>query len=401
MKFIHTADLHLASPFQGLTNMPDQLWKQIYNSTFTAFQKIVDAAISNQVDFVLIAGDIYDGERKSIAAVNFFKEQMNRLAKQQIPVFLCYGNHDYQKEPDKDQGLPTNVHVFGNQVSTDQITLADGSTVAITGFSYGQQWIEKDPTTDYPVKGTVNWQIGMLHGSLYQAGGNNNYAPFTLDELKSKHYDYWALGHIHKHQILAEDPAIVYSGNPQGRHKNEGGDHGYYLVTSAGSRLIPHFQKLSGIDWKTASVDLNNCDNEDEVYRAIEEAVNPADHQPLQLIEVQVTTAGAKWLSLIQNGNLLDYLQDRLSNKQNQIQWWPYQVNLVSANRLPALTSLDQEYWQQAQKEVFTPENLQKITAPLTKHTVLFDLFNTNQDLGEYQKLAGQLLGERGDHGED
>ena len=198
MKFIHTADLHLASPFQGLMAMPDQLWQQIYQSTFTAFEKIVDAAIEEQVDFVLIAGDIYDGERKSIAAVNFFSEQMDRLNQHQIPVFLCYGNHDFRKDPTS-AGLPANVTVFPNQVTTKQFTLTDGTTVAVTGFSYDQRWLDDDPTVDYPEKGTVDWQVGMLHGALRQAGANH-YAPFTLDELKAKHYDYWALGHIHKHR---------------------------------------------------------------------------------------------------------------------------------------------------------------------------------------------------------
>lgn len=400
MKFIHTADLHLASPFQGLTNMPDQLWKQIYNSTFTAFKKIVDAAISNQVDFVLIVGDIYDGERKSIAAVSFFKEQMDRLAQQKIPVFLCYGNHDYQINPDKVQTLPTNVHVFGNQVSTDRLSLADGTTVAITGFSYGKQWIERDMAIDYPVKGTVNWQIGMLHGALHQSNDSDHYAPFTLDELKEKNYDYWALGHIHKHQALVSNPAIVYSGNPQGRHKNEAGDHGYYLVESEGQQLVPHFQKISEISWKSVSVDLRRCDDEKEIYRTIAENVDGDHHQHLQLIEVQVTAAGAKWLPFIQNGSLLNYLQDQVG-KQATIKWWPYQVNLINTNGLPELTSLDQAYWQQAEKEVFTRENLQKVTEPLTKRAVLLSLINANQDPAEYQRLARQLLGERGDNGEN
>lgn len=398
MKFIHTADLHLASPFQGLTNMPDQLWKQIYNSTFAAFEKIVDAAISNQVDFVLIVGDIYDGERKSIAAVNFFQEQMDRLAQRRIPVFLCYGNHDYQSNPDKAPNLPANVHVLGNQISTDRLSLADGTTVAITGFSYGKRWIDHDMAAGYPPKGTVNWQIGMLHGALHQAGDNNHYAPFTLDELKSKHYDYWALGHIHKHQVLASDPAIVYSGNPQGRHKNEAGDHGYYLVESEGQRLVPHFQKLSEISWQSVPVDLSDCADEKEIYRTIVE--NVADDHYLQLIEVRVTAVGAKWLPLIQNGSLLNYLQDQVSQQQT-ITWWPYQVNLVNTGVLPRLTSLDQAYWQQAEKEVFTQENLQRVTEPLTKRAVLLSLINANQDPAEYLELARQLLGERGGNGEN
>lgn len=397
MKFIHTADLHLASPFQGLTSMPDQLWKQIYNSTFAAFRQIVDAAIAQQVDFVLITGDIYDGERKSIAAVDFFRQQVSRLNDHHIPVFLSYGNHDFQKNAGDDPNLPANVHVFGNRVSTSQLKLADGTIVAVTGFSYGQRWIDDDLTSQFPVKGTVDWQIGMLHGALYQAGAGNHYAPFTLDELKSKNYDYWALGHIHKHQVLSSEPPIVYSGNPQGRHKNEGGVHGYYLVHDEGNQLVPEFKALNGITWEQVAVDLSECGSEDEVDQAIETAITPS--KQLQLVEV-VATTGSKWRSLVEDGSLLDHLQDELG-RQPAINWWPYQINLAGGQKLPELTNLDQDYWQQAEQDVFTDENLVAVIKPLLKHAPLYDQFAEHRDLGEYQKLAGQLLGKRGDHDED
>lgn len=391
MKFIHTADLHLASPFQGLTSMPDQLWQQIYNSTFNAFRQIVDAAIKYQVDFVVITGDIYDGERKSIAAVDFFKQQVSRLNDHHIPVFLSYGNHDFQKNGDK-QDFPENVHAFGDDVSTSKLTLTDGTIVAVTGFSYPQRWIDEDMTSKFPPKGTVDWQIGMLHGALYQPGTGNHYAPFTLDELKSKNYDYWALGHIHKHQLLASEPPIVYSGNPQGRHKNEGGEHGYYLVHDDGSRLVPEFKALDGISWKQVKVDLTTCDSEAEVDQAISAAVD--ESRQLQLVEVIVTNSG-QWQSLVQSGNLLGHLQDKLSS-QDKISWWPYQINLANQQELPELTDLDQEYWQQAKKDVFTAENLATVIEPLQKHAPLYDQFANHRDLGEYQELASQLLGKRG-----
>ena len=398
MKFIHTADLHLASPFQGLTAMPDQLWQQIYQSTFTAFEKIVDAAIEEQVDFVLIAGDIYDGERKSIAAVNFFSEQMDRLNQHQIPVFLCYGNHDFRKDPTS-AGLPANVTVFPNQVTTKQFTLTDGTTVAVTGFSYDQRWLDDDPTVDYPEKGTVDWQVGMLHGALHQAGANH-YAPFTLDELKAKHYDYWALGHIHKHQELAANPPIVYSGNPQGRHKNEGGAHGYYLVHDEGQRLVPTFKQVGGIDWVQVLVDLSGATNEGDVDQLIHQAVGSDGDQGLRLVDLQVRGAGHRWTSLVQDGGLLDHLQDQLTH-QPTIDWWPYQVNLVDQQPLPDLTSLDRQYWEQARQDVMTADNLTAIIKPLVKHAPLYNQFAAHRGLADLQQRAEQLLGERGGNHED
>lgn len=102
-------------------------------------------------------------------------------------------------------------------------------------------------------KETETWHIGMLHGAVRQSQ-DNHYAPFTIDELIAKNYDYWALGHIHKHQFLNEKPPIVYSGNPQGRHKNEAGQHGYYLVESQGNKLVPQFKPVAEIEWTSLTV---------------------------------------------------------------------------------------------------------------------------------------------------
>lgn len=112
MKFIHTADLHLASPFQGLTDIPHQLWQRVHAATFAAFKKIVTAAIDEDVDFMLIVGDVFDREQKSIAAIDFFVAQLQRLAAAGIPVFLSYGNHDFNTGTDQQIDLPANVRVF-------------------------------------------------------------------------------------------------------------------------------------------------------------------------------------------------------------------------------------------------------------------------------------------------
>lgn len=394
MKFIHTADLHLASPFQGLTKMPSQLWQRVYDSTFAAFRQIVDAAIEEEVDFVIIAGDIYDGERKSIAAVNFLADQLRRLATRQIPVFLSYGNHDFQRVTADNQHLPANTHVFGNQVSTAELTLADGERVAVTGFSYGQRWIDVDMARSYPVKTAVDWQIGMLHGAPYQAGAANHYAPFTVAELERKRYDYWALGHIHKHQQLAEQPPIVYSGNPQGRHKNEGGVHGYYLVHSQGSRLVPEFKPVAGITWRTIRVNLDDCSKQTLVDQKIAAAATADAAGQLQLCAVQVKTSKQKWRLLVENGGLLSHLQDILSAHQT-IAWWPYQLTMTADQEELQVPSLDRRYWAQAKKAVFTPENLAALIKPLVKHPPLYEQFIEHQDLAEFEQRAATLIRKR------
>ena len=88
VKFIHAADLHLDSPFKGMEmNVPQSVWERMKQSTFESFERIVDKAIQERVDFVLLA-DLYDAETRSLRAQVFVREQMKRLSQYDIPVLL-------------------------------------------------------------------------------------------------------------------------------------------------------------------------------------------------------------------------------------------------------------------------------------------------------------------------
>lgn len=390
MRFIHTADLHLDSPFLGLTAMPTSLWERVHSSTFTAFQKIVDDAINLQVDFILISGDIYDRDQQSIAAIDFFTQQCERLNKARIPVYLLYGNHDYHVVHGTDS-LPANVYVFGNQVTTTVLTLANHETVAISGFSYDQRWIEEDQINDYPQKENTVWHIGMLHGAVQQSTANH-YAPFTISKLISKNYDYWALGHIHKHQLLATNPPIVYSGNPQGRHKNESGQHGYYLVESHGKKLVPHFKAVAGIEWSTVNVTAIPTANLTEFERSLSQQIAAkAKKTPFQLIAL--TIEGSDQLPsairhLLTNGDVLEHLQTQ--NKANN-NWWIYDLLIHQQSSLPSMTDLDENYWQEAAKQVFTPARIAELTKSLAREADLADKLAA-LDLEQLKQATTQLL---------
>ena len=390
MRFIHTADLHLDSPFLGLTAMPTSLWERVHSSTFTAFQKIVDDAINLQVDFVLISGDIYDRDQHSIAATDFFTQQCERLNRARIPVYLLYGNHDYHVVHGTDS-LPANVYVFGNRVTTTVLTLANHETVAISGFSYDQRWIERDQVKDYPPKGNTVWHIGMLHGAVQQSTANH-YAPFTISELASKNYDYWALGHIHKHQLLAQNPPIVYSGNPQGRHKNESGQHGYYLVESHGKKLVPHFKPVAGIEWSTVNVTAIPTANLTEFERSLSQQIAAkAKKTPFQLIALTIEGSNhlpSAFRHLLANGDVLEHLQTQ--NKANN-NWWIYDLLIHQQSSLPSMTDLDAGYWQQAAKEVFTPARIAELTKSLAREADLADKLAT-LDLEQLKQATTQLL---------
>lgn len=275
VQFIHGADLHLDSPFIGLKTLPDFLWEKIYQSTFTALTNLVNHAIDKQVDFVMLAGDIYDSDDRSVKAQAFLKTEMERLNQAEIPVFICHGNHDYIENSGLHLKMPENVELFSETVETKWLTTKNGERIAVSSFSYNSRWVTKRMITEYPKKHEMaDFHIGMLHGfSEGLETSHGHYAPFTINELKSKGYDYWALGHIHTRQVLEIQPPILYAGNTQGRSSKETGIKGCELVTlTLGDSSIETLE-TQDIQWETLEISLAKRSTLDEVYRKIKETI--------------------------------------------------------------------------------------------------------------------------------
>lgn len=275
VQFIHGADLHLDSPFIGLKTLPDFLWEKIYQSTFTALTNLVNHAIDKQVDFVMLAGDIYDSDDRSVKAQAFLKTEMERLNQAEIPVFICHGNHDYIENSGLHLKMPENVELFSETVETKWLTTKNGERIAVSSFSYNSRWMTKRMITEYPKKHeTADFHIGMLHGfSEGLETSHGHYAPFTINELKSKGYDYWALGHIHTRQVLEIQPPILYAGNTQGRSSKETGIKGCELVTlTLGDSSIETLE-TQDIQWETLEISLAKRSTLDDVYRKIKETI--------------------------------------------------------------------------------------------------------------------------------
>ena len=247
IRFIHTADLHLDSPFKGMTGMPPARLNELRESTFTAFNRLIDYAVETSPDFILIVGDIYDGEDRSLRAQRRFQEGMEKLHEAGIPVYITYGNHDHLSGNWTRFELPPNVHEFSAEVEEVSLTVR-GLDVVLHGFSYPNRHVREEMISNYPTASdNESFHIGLLHGSLAGNDTHAVYSPFTIRELQSKHYDYWAFGHIHQRQQLSEDPPIVYPGNIQGRHRNESGEKGFYEVELSKSDATLSFIPTSAI----------------------------------------------------------------------------------------------------------------------------------------------------------
>lgn len=268
IQFLHMADLHLDSPFIGLSTLPQPLFSAIQESTFQSLERITTAAIKEAVDFVLIAGDIYDSEDQSVRAQARFSKEMKRLEVANIPVFMIHGNHDFIEKHKEKLTLPSNVHVFSEQVEVMSHKTATGVSVNIYGFSYNERHIRSSRVDKYKIQGNADFHIALLHGSEVSSSEEHDvYAPFRVQEISKKGFDYWALGHIHKRQLLAESPSIYYPGNIQGRNRKESGEKGASIITLSEASTTIDFIGTSPIIWEEAVITLPENSEINAFYR--------------------------------------------------------------------------------------------------------------------------------------
>jgi DNA repair exonuclease SbcCD nuclease subunit len=291
MKFIHAADIHLDSPLHGLSAYPDAPAEQLRSASREAFSQLVDKAIEEEVDFMVIAGDLYDGDWRDHNTGIFFGQQMGRLRKAGIRAFLLWGNHDAESEMTKKLTLPDNVTVFSSR--RPEVHVLDDLKVALHGQSFKDKVTVDNLMLAYkePVAGYFN--IGVLHTGLEGGTVHAHYAPCSRAELHAKGYDYWALGHVHEFQQWQEKSIIVFPGNLQGRHIRETGRRGAVLVTvDAGETKIERLF-VDVLRWEALSVDAGDCTSIAElskkVGRSLEDLLSIDGHVPRA---VRVTLLG-------------------------------------------------------------------------------------------------------------
>jgi exonuclease SbcD len=272
-----------------LTSYP---YKRIRMATRSAFSNLIDYAIEEEVSFVVIAGDLYDGDWRDYRTGLFFVGQMGRLARAGIPVFLLYGNHDADSQITKRLTLPKNVRVFSHK--NPQTFKIDELRVALHGQSFRQRDITENLVLAYPDPIAGAFNIGVLHTGLGGMGGHLNYAPCSLDDLVNKGYDYWALAHVHQATVLNQNPHVVFCGNLQGRHIRETGAKSASLVTVEDSQVADVASvEADVVRWAHVPVpvdgDINPGDLIGRIGHAIENAVNDASVGRLVACRIELT----------------------------------------------------------------------------------------------------------------
>jgi DNA repair exonuclease SbcCD nuclease subunit len=291
-KFLHAADIHLDSPLVGLEHYDGAPVEEMRQATRRALEKLVQLALDEQVAFVLIAGDLYDRGWRDYATGLHFVAQIRRLHSADIPVFVIAGNHDAANKMTKILRFQADVIFEADRPQTRRL---DHLEVAIHGQSFAQEAVLEDLSQGYPKPITGWFNIGLLHTCATVSGEHERYAPCTIDGLCAKAYDYWALGHIHKRQILHADPHIAFPGNVQGRNIRETGPKGCLLVTVNDQRRVAtEFRPLDVLRWEKCYVDATGAADGDAVLERVKDEleckVREADGLPLAVrIEISGT----------------------------------------------------------------------------------------------------------------
>ncbi|SLN75700.1 metallophosphoesterase family protein [Oceanibacterium hippocampi] len=278
-RFLHAADVHLDSPLRGLSRLEGIAVERIRTATRAALSRMVSIAIEEAVAFVVIAGDLYDGDWRDFRTGLFFAAEMGRLNEAGIAVYLLHGNHDAESQITRQLTLPANVHVFDTR--RPQSFRHGGLDVALHGQSFATRDVTDNLALDYPAPDAGLFNIGVLHTGLGGMGGHANYAPCAIQDLENRGYDYWALGHVHQAAVLREKPHVVFPGNLQGRHIRETGPKGAMLVSVEDGEVSSlETVPCDTVRWALVPVAVDGASSFgavlDRIGRALDEAVRAA-----------------------------------------------------------------------------------------------------------------------------
>lgn len=293
LKILHCADVHLDSPLRGLSTTGDAPVGELRGATRNTFVNLVDLALAEDVAAVVIAGDLYDSDRDDFNTAIFLHKQYARLVESGIPIVVVHGNHDAASEITRRLRPPPGVHVLSHD-RPETMALEDAG-LAFHGQSYATRAVVANLSATYPdpFPGLAN--VGVLHTALDGRPGHDPYAPCTAAGLAAHGYAYWALGHVHRREVIDIDGVpVVFPGNVQGRHAREVGPKGATLVTFEGDRVVAlEHRDLDVVRWLRVAVDVAGADTVDEVCARVTDEVRAATGTEEKLCAVRVVLGGA------------------------------------------------------------------------------------------------------------
>ncbi|SEH87267.1 DNA repair exonuclease [Tardiphaga sp. OK245] len=279
-RFVHAADIHLDSPLRSLAMRNPELAALVGNASRQVFERIIDLCLDEQVQALILSGDLYDGEQTSMKTARFLADQLRRLHTASIKVFMIRGNHDALSKITRQLVLPDSVHLFearGEAIAVDRD--AKDRQVVVHGLSFAKPQAPESLLKKYrpPTEGAIN--IGLMHTSLDGSPGHDVYAPCSASDLTNSGFRYWALGHIHKRSAIHGRGAcsIVMPGIPQGRDVGESGPKSVTLVNVMDDGAITLDERIVSVaQFERVHVDASGITTWRELAAGIEAALGDA-----------------------------------------------------------------------------------------------------------------------------
>ncbi len=274
-KVVHAADLHLDSPLVGLARYEGAPVAEVRGATRRALENLVSLCLEEDAKLLLLAGDLYDGDWRDYSTGLFFAAQMARLSEIGTRVLWIRGNHDAQSKITKHLALPEHCRELASK--KPETFVLEELGLCVHGQGFYAPAVQEDLSASYPepVRGALNF--GLLHTALSGRPGHAAYAPCDVRALSARGYDYWALGHVHQREVVADDPYIVFPGNLQARHVRETGAKGATLIHVEDGRIARiEARALDVVRFDQLRVDVSAAEGAEDVARAVKDAVRGA-----------------------------------------------------------------------------------------------------------------------------
>ncbi len=309
LRLVHASDFHLERPLGGIAEVPDHLREVFLEAPFEAARKVFETVLSEGADALLLAGDIVDFDLAGPRAIVFLREQFQRLAAHEIPVYWACGSADPADSWPASVELPANVHVFPVGQVTDFELRRGGATVGrIQGISHS-------PGMSLADAGFCRDPQGLFTvGVFYDSAAASN----TVGD----HVDYLALGGQHQRQTINQPPGLAhYAGSPQGRRPHETGPYGCTLVSvdEAGhtkTRRVATDQ----IRWIREAIEITAGTDEDALLTQMQARISKlrTQHVGSPLLVTWEVTGRGQVLNHLRSGGISDLMVQRLRDQYGQ-----------------------------------------------------------------------------------
>ena len=400
LRFIHCADLHLDRSFEGLYLMNESV-DELLEINEKVLESIVSVAIKEAVDFVLLVGDTFHQNRPSLKTQYQFFTQMSRLEVADIPVYLSFGNHDYYEEARYWFDFPKNVHLFTEEtVQTIIGETKQGVSYCISGFSYQKPWLDESKVAQFPRR-QETYHIGMYHGD--QQG--EHYAPFVVQEMKQKGYDYWALGHIHVATTLSTQPPIIYPGTPQGHTQKEKETPGILLVTLTQGEATWEAIPVHQLSWQEITLSLAGVSNQRMALEKIQNLFTVSKKALIRLVLSETADLPKNWLNAKEKKELIAYLNHELQLHgfaQRIYQMEEIQVVFEQQVQLNASLALKRALFQQYQDaDVFREVMAELLQHPIASKVMKMEAFQQGVFEGASKEIEQEYVWKGSDNETD